>query len=419
MQSELNPVSAGERIMLLDILRGIAIFGILIVNMQAYYNPVSLWLTNNSGSHTFQDMLPEAFIRLLFEGKFYVLFSLLFGYGFWLFINRSNEDQRKILILFIRRLIFLLVIGIFHVVFLWAGDILVFYALLGIILVLFRNTKDTTLVYWSIFLTLIPTFLAITNFAANLPEILNEETIVFYRAGADERAGTMQEFIDKASAIYAGGSFIEITKVRLTEYRRLLHGNLYFYPMVLAMFILGLRAARSRLFSDYRLYLPLFHKTLWWGLIAGIFFSGLYTCSYLMKDLRIPGFWNIAATLSSAGGGFFLCTFYVSAITLLYAAGRFDLPAKYLAPVGRMALTNYLLQSIICTTLFLSYGFGLFGKITGLHGIMITFAVFAFQSVFSYYWLKQFYYGPMEWLWRSLTYLKCQPFRRRVTAETF
>lgn len=175
---------------------------------------------------------------------------------------------------------------------------------------------------------------------------VNPEISAEIREGFAESYASLESFIQRASHIYASGTFSEIVKIRLAEYRMLLPGLIFFYPVVLSMFLVG-----------------------------------------------------------------FLGLCYVSAIVLLHASGKADGLMKLIAPVGRMALTNYLLHSMIAVLLFHSIGFGLFGKIELWHGILISFLIYALQIPFSIIWLKHFRFGPFEWLWRSLTYLKLQPFK--------
>lgn len=416
MKSVISPVSSADRIALLDILRGFALFGILMVNMQIFFRPLTVMMAGHSGTGGFVENMPEIFIKFFFEGKFYILFSLLFGYGFWMFINKPASGTGIVIPLFRRRLLILLLLGIAHVVFIWAGDILVFYALFGFILLLLRKKSSRKLIRWAVWLALVPFMLSAIMYLMFLLGSLHPESAGEIQQSITERAESLTEFIAHASGIYAEGTFLEIMRVRLQEYLMLLPGIFFFYPVVLGMFLIGFVAARKKLITNFKDNILFFRRAFWWGMAIGIPSSALYTFSYFRGDPFSVNIWAVVTSVTMVAGGFFMCLFYVSVIVLLYNSSR-NRPFKYLAFAGRMALTNYLLQSVICTTLFLSYGFGLFGQISTFQGIVITIIIFGLQIPFSLLWLKKFQYGPAEWLWRSLTYRKWQPFKRKSTAD--
>ena len=337
---------------------------------------------------------------------------MLFGFGFWIFMNKAAEKGLSVIPVFGRRLFFLLLFGLAHMILLWAGDILIFYALLGFILILFRNVSNRKIFKWAIWLTLIPTILTTLMVTVFWLLSQNPEAKTAIDAGMQQGVDEIHQLVEQASVIYSGGSFSEIVSVRIQEFKALLSGILFFYPVVLGMFLLGVWAARKGVISDYIGNLPLFRKMFWWGLAIGIVTNTLYTIAFQHAVPLIPSGWSLLATSMHTFGGvsFGLC--YVSAIVLLVAKGKSALFNGLLAPVGRMALTNYLLQSIICVFLFHSYGFGLFGKIEVWQGIVLTIVIFSVQILFSRWWLKHFQFGPFEWLWRCLTYLKFQPLLR-------
>jgi len=413
MHSNISAAPTSNRIDLLDILRGLAIFGILMVNMQIFYRPMTVMLAGYTGAESFVNIGSQAIIKFFFEGKFYVLFSFLFGYGFWMFINKRTAGGGSIIPVFRRRMLILLMIGILHVVLLWPGDILVFYALFGFLLILFRRKSDTTLLKWSAFFLLLP--IVFTVFTVLIPELasVHPESKEMYEASIKEEKQFLFSFIDKAYEIYGRGSFSEIVSLRLQEYFIMLPGIFFFYPMVLAMFIAGVWGGRKRIIEDYRSNLPFFRKSLWVGLVGGILSNVIYTWSHFTAELVVPDIWTFISSTFHIVGGVLLCLFYVSAIVLLYDKGKISIIGRYLAPVGRMALTNYLLHSLICTTLFLPYGFGLFGEINVFQGVLLTIVIFAAQVLLSNVWLRYFRYGPFEWVWRSLTYMKRQPIKIR------
>jgi len=411
MNSTVSPVKQANRIILLDALRGFAIFGILMVNFPIMFQPVTSVLLGSQSDGSMLYNLSEWFIKFFFEGKFYVIFSMLFGYGFWLFMNKKADEGKSITPIFKRRLLFLLLFGALHVVLLWAGDILVYYALFGFILLLFRRVSDRGLIKWAIWIGAIPGVLAV--FSATMVGLasVNPDVSTEIKVGFAESVAFLESFNQKASEIYSSGTFSEIIKIRLAEYGMLLPGLLFFYPVVLSMFLVGFWAARRGIVSNYTNHIPFFRRVFWWGIGVGVVTSTLYAISFQYAVPSIPGTWEAINTVSHTLGGVFLGLCYVSAIVLLHAKGRAGGLMKLLAPVGRMALTNYLMHSIIAVILFHSIGFGLFGHIELWHGVLLSFLIFALQIPFSILWLRHFRFGPFEWLWRSLTYLKLQPFK--------
>ncbi|MDZ4203191.1 MAG: DUF418 domain-containing protein [Bacteroidales bacterium] len=417
MKTDIRPVAPGKRIEMLDTLRGLAIFGILMVNMQIFFKPVTTMLIGYTGTESVVDMIAHSFIKFFFEGKFYVLFSMLFGYGFWIFLSKSSVSSQRIIVVFRRRVLVLLIIGLFHVVLLWAGDILVFYALFGFLLILFRKEPDRILVKWSLWLAAIPVLLTALMVALITLAQLHPESRVAVETNMQQQVSYTQEIIQKATVIYSIGSHADIVKIRLKEYQMLLPGILFFYPMVLAMFLIGVWAARKEIISKYQQNLPFFRKALRWSLPIGLATNSLYVFSYFHATMNIPSVWSLLRTLSHTIGGFSFGVLYVSLIVVLTSKGKLLRINQYLASVGRMALTNYLLHSIICSTLFLSYGFEMFGKLNTLQGILLAVLIFLLQIPVSHLWLKHFNYGPFEWVWRCLTYMKWHPFLKKAIAE--
>lgn len=411
-EQNISPVAITERIQLLDVFRGLAIFGILMVNMQVFYHPITYMIIGSQSGGESLSVISESFIKFFFEGKFYVLFSMLFGYGFWLFINKQVPDGVRIIPVFRRRLFFLLLFGIAHFVFLWGGDILFFYALFGFFLILSRNISDERLISWAIPLALVPTiimgFLMIMAWAfSGIPEAAEG-----MERSMTENAAALKLLAEEALVVHSSGNYWEILSMRLREWLTITQGGIFvFYPVVLGMFLFGSWVARKGYVKNYQEHLPFIRKVFWWSFTSGIILNTLYAISYQHSQPNILNFWSFLSTITHTTGGVSFALVYTTAIILLTAKGGLITFSKALSPVGRMALTNYLLHSIICTTLFYSYGFGLLGKVEVWQGIILTIVIFALQIPFSKWWLKRFRYGPFEWLWRSLTYWKLQPFR--------
>jgi uncharacterized protein len=406
-----KPVDTQERIALLDLLRGFALFGILMVNMQLFNNPATIMF----GDYTiWTDPLSKSatwFIRFFFEGKFYILFSLLFGMGFQLFMQKIDESK-SVLSLFRRRLLYLLLFGILHVVFLWYGDILVWYALFGFVMTWLRKKSNRSLIKWAIGFMLVPVvltaiMLGFMEFALSIPEAADE-----IQQSAMERHNYMQELTEAAYATYPTGSFAEIVKQRLTEYLLLLPGVFFFYPNSLAMFLIGMVFMRKGYLTNPAEHKPFFKRLLFISLPIGL--AGAFVVAQFASQVsQINMSWlMLLVTAGHILGGFFMAMTYVSLMVFCSQRGMFNKLRSLVAKLGRMALTNYLMHSLIASILFFSYGFGLYGKVNPFQGILITIAIYVFQLFFSHYWLKKYRFGPMEWLWRSMTYGRSMPMKR-------
>lgn len=407
-----TPVKPQNRIALIDILRGFALFGILMVNMPLMYNPISRIMLGAKTDLSSLDLVFEYFIRFFFEGKFYVLFSMLFGYGFYLFLQKKNETHGRILLLYTRRLFFLLLFGILHVVLLWAGDILVFYALFGFILMLYRNSSTKKLFRWAMVFIAIPSFLSLVFYGFYLMALQIPEAKAGMEEGIQSQMSQISALYKQAATIYSEGNFAEMRSMRIQEYLILLPGVFFFYPVVLGMFLIGMRAAKMNLIANYQNHIAYFRRLFRNSLIVAIPANIILVYAYQNSVSSIPSLLSVTTTLMSAIGGISMSLVYISGIVILYNKHNEKL-GKWFAPVGRMALTNYLMQSVITSFLFLNYGLGWYGMPTLWQGILLTILIYLIQLYWSRWWLSNYLYGPFEWLWRSLTYLKLQPFRRR------
>lgn len=384
----LRPVSAAERIHILDVLRGFAVFGILAVNIAGFASPAFFPGYLPPENLAWYDEIAEALMLLFAEGKFYSIFSFLFGLGFSVQLARAEAKGKDVRSFYPRRLWVLLGLGLLHTLLFWIGDILRLYALLGFALLAFRNRSNRTLLTWAgIFFVLGFLLLALIGGPNS--------------SGGEE--GLPMDVVLMARQAYGSDSFLSVVIFQFFA------GIISFFIIaltqgasVMALFLLGLLAGRAKFFER----LPENHQTLkkvaGWGLFVGLAFNALF---FLMEEgwLAALGFTIGAPTLAAA---------YVSGLSLLSLQ---EGGAKLLAPigqVGRMALSNYVLQSIICSFLFSGYGLGMYEKVgaAGLWGI--TFAVYLVQIPLSVWWLSRFQFGPLEWLWRSLTYGKKQPFLR-------
>lgn len=400
------PIEEGDRLLHMDVLRGFALLGILLVNFEYFTRPVQTIALGPDPSLTGLNHLADSLIGILAEGKFYALFSLLFGAGFALLYARAEQSGQPFWNYYFRRLAVLAAMGFAHLALVWSGDILLMYAFSALLMVLFfRHTPTTRLPKWALVWLLLPVFFYWLGIGG----------IELARLDPDAQAEVLQTFYEQESLfaaaaanaehIYTSGSFSEVVRLRIDEWLVLMSWAPYWMVSILVFFLLGRWLVQTGRLTYPRKHGAFYSACRLWGLGLGL-------------PLSIVGFWLIsdenpllpspalgwAVTLTSAGSA-------------LLALGYFGLVVKHaqrlhwLAPAGRMALTNYLLQSLCWTTLFYGYGFGLWGKLPQAVQLPLAVVFFAVQVAFSHWWLARFRFGPAEWLWRSLTYWRLQPMR--------
>jgi uncharacterized protein len=403
--TSIQPTSHTERHTLLDVLRGFALLGVLLANMVSHAGYFFLSEAGREELSTFHiDHYVEWVEHFLIDGKFYSLFSMLFGIGFALQLKRSSELGGNFLPRFRRRLLIMFILGLFHAIFLYLGDILTVYALMGLVLILFRNTSDKFLLRSSIILMLLPVIQYSIFWGINLTT--PPQLIVPAEEGAPR-------FFDTLIKIYQTGTFGEIIQTNMGglifgRYPDLLFTGRFF--RVLAMFLIGFYISRNMLYANVQANRPFIKKVMIWGAVIGI------PCNIVLAMMMTTDTYyelapiGIVQPLVYAFGVPALCLFYAAAITLLFENESWKKPLMIFAPVGQMALTNYLMQSLICVFIFMSYGLGLSAQVGPAKLTIIAFTIYTAQVIFSHVWVRYYRFGPMEWLWRSLTYWK--PFRK-------
>jgi uncharacterized protein len=406
------PIGESQRIELLDVLRGVAIFGILLVNLQMFFSPIYLWFSSAEWWTTPIDKASEHLIFFVARGKFYALFSLLFGMGMAIQLQRAKSRGHRFAPLFARRMGWLLLIGLAHAFLLWFGDILAVYASVGFALILFGNRKNTTLAVWTIVLLLIPLVFggagtAIIEVAQMFPEAafeLEQQT-----AARDAR---YVELSEQARETYPSGSYREILPVRARQVGKMYTMYPIFAGNILALFLIGLNLGRRRFLQEVEPNLPLIRRSIWWFLGVGV--AGNVVGIVLLEQVHpgLPSMQSFVQQVAFTVGAPALTFFYIASVTLLFQKPAWRRRIAPLGAVGRMALSNYLLHSLVFTWVANGYGLGLYGEVPPSTGLLMTLAMYAVQIPLSVWWLRRFRFGPVEWLWRSLTYLRPQPLRR-------
>jgi uncharacterized protein len=403
-----GPITTDERIQVVDILRGFALFGILLVNMAIFKAPWTPGMPSATTQVGALDQLAAQAIDLFAEGKFFTLFSFLFGFGFSIQMLRAQQRGLPFVPRFMRRLLVLLAIGLAHAVLIWYGDILVTYALIGFVLILFRNRSPRALLIWVTLLLLIMTLLITAGVALTELGRATPEGRAAIEQAESQALAQMEQERARDITIYSGGSYPAIIAERLHDYTGALFGLLFMLPTVLAMFLLGLYTGKRGILHNVAEHLTLLRRVRFWGLVLGLVLSGAIV--FAQTQLSMFG-GLLAETLHFSIAGPVLSMGYAATIVLLAQDHRWRSRLSPLGFAGRMALTNYLIQSLICTTIFYGYGLGLFGQVGAAVGVLLTVVIYALQIPFSVWWLSRFQFGPMEWLWRSLTYGRRQPMR--------
>ncbi|MEO9869176.1 DUF418 domain-containing protein [Ekhidna sp.] len=404
----LSQPSNGSRIEYLDILRGIAILFIFIANIMAFSG--FLYATEIKGIVPIElptDLILDFTLFILVDGKFYSIFSLLFGIGFAIQLHNQEKAGKPFVPFFRRRMSWLLIIGLIHLIFIWFGDILTLYAICGFILILFRNHSNRSLLIWASILLILPiihTFL-LGQHGFNYPEYFydlnahywernNLPLIIWYNGEPTADLGlyvTTHSFSEYVT-ITLGNWLLRIGAI-------LEEGRIF---KVFGIFLIGVWAGRNIIYKDLLNNLILLRKILIWSLILGLPASALKT--YIEFFQWGNESWNLIKQIAYLIGTVPLALSYASAIALLLK--RKIVFLHWFQPVGKMALSNYLMQSIIGITIFYGVGLGLAGKLGFTLILLTAISIFIFQALISKWWLSRFQYGPAEWVWRRLSYGK-------------
>jgi uncharacterized protein len=375
-------VPSSERAFALDVLRGWAVFGILVVNL-SYFARQAL---PRAG---FDDMGALLF-QVLTNGKFWTLFSMLFGLGFALQVNRAAASGSRFAPVYVRRLLILLLFGVLHAL-LHPREILHQYALAGFLLLPLRRASTRTLVVVGLVGLLIPPAVqGLGARSAEPPEL------------ARERQAAKVE-------VYSEGSLLELMTYNARRFRRETITVQLLYPF--PYFLLGFYAGRRRFHETFARHLPHIRRARWWTLGLGLGLqAAVMGTAFLPPSVLPPESQPLQVTVMNLGNAM-LGLFYGCVILLLLERAEWTRRLGGLAAVGRLALTNYLLQTVVLTTLVYEYGAGLYGRLGFAPILPIALLIFLVQVVLSRWWLQRFRFGPMEWLWRSASYGRPQPLR--------
>ena len=395
-----------QRIQIIDALRGFSLAGIVIVHMvENYIGAPAPEVFNDAVHQGMPDYIVDGFIGFLLRGKFFALFSFLFGLSFFIQMDNAAQKNEYFGGRFLWRLILLLVIGYVHSLF-YAGDILTIYAMLGVLLIPFYKIKSkwvlgcAALLFLGLGRYIVFYFTQGGNMFGNLNPMGDDPNVLKYYTVLKEGS-----LIDVFSA---NGYYSHLNKL---DFQYGIFGRGY---LTFGFFLLGLYVGRIGFFKKYKESKTLVKRTWIWSLVLFLISGALMAVTFgsmgenISFDNWVAMLGLTAFDLNNVAMTFIL----ISVFVILYKRAK---PQKWLskfAPYGRMALTNYVFQSIVGTFLLFGWGLGLIGELRNIYTFGLAILMVIIQMVLSKWWLKKFQYGPLEWLWRSATFLKIFPMRK-------
>jgi uncharacterized protein len=426
----LAPTAARERIQALDVVRGFALLGIFLMNMEFFAKPMQdINLPGIDPAATGADRIAEFVVFFFVQSKFWTLFSILFGMGFAVMIERARRAGRPFVPAYLRRSLALLGIGCVHALLVWSGDILLTYAIGALVLLVLRT------LYRAIGGAIVgeppdavpPRMLAgigITLYALPLAAFLSWGILGSLQppdpAPSPEHLQALQQAeYEREVAVHAyrEGSYLDAVRQRVVDTAHSLEpGNLMlFLLMLLGTYLIGMAILRAGIAENPGAHQGLLRRMRNVGLPLGFLTmaastglgTGMNFEEFGIRDAMQVGTYLVA--------GLVLALAYGATLVLALQGAAGPWLQRWLAPAGRMALTNYLTQSVFGSLLFYGYGFGMWGRIGRAEGVAIALGFYALQLVLSRAWLGAFRFGPAEWVWRALTYLQLPPMRRATT----
>jgi uncharacterized protein len=401
MLKTILPHTNQERIEVIDVLRGFTLLGIILVHFtEQYYAGQPPKVHENYGAHNLADMIVLGFIGIFISGKFFMIFSFLFGMSFFIQLDKS-DDSPAFLFRFAWRLIVLFIIGLVHHLH-YRGDILTIYAVLGFGLLLCYKLPDKFLLVLALLLVV------------DTPAILQRTFDILLSNSASPFPIGDEKELEIYYSTLKSGSYLDMLRANFYEFKskfdfQILSGRLY---ITMGLFLLGLYAGRKKVFENIPFFKKLIRLGLWM-LLGCVVFAGLLALIIFVAKVEMS-----QAVQFLLGGTVYdvfniaLAAIYVGLIVTAFQREKWHRRLMNFYEVGRMGLTSYLMQALIGTWLLFSYGLALLGNFGASVWAAISLMVFILQIIFSKWWLGRFQYGPVEWLWRSLTYFKVWPLKK-------
>jgi uncharacterized protein len=454
VSSELSPISESQRVVALDIVRAIALFGILLINVEFFTRPLETASRGIEPGLTRANHALAWFEYVFIQGKVWVLFAMLFGAGFAVMTERAQQAHRSFVVPYLRRTVALLMFGLAHFVLIWSGDILHLYAIAAGVLLTMLYARP-----WYLLIP-VPAFLALwlssggmwhvggvigfIFFAVAAAWLRGSDPSRLWRAGAALYASVpclmlamklprllaspssaassssassvteIETLVSHVETVSATGSYAENVQLRLELLSSSLPKETALLVCAVGMFLIGAWLVRSGIIRDLPKHRGLLARNATIAICIGLALTLGSAAISTDYDLR-PDAAPAAARHMMLLAGLPLGIGYGCA--LLWVLARPGDRLSWLAPAGRMALTNYLLQSLIGTMLFHGYGAGLWGKVDRIGQLLFVLALFTAQLAASHWWLRRFQFGPAEWVWRTVTY-GVRPGMRRAAVAT-
>lgn len=417
----LGPTTPEERINLIDILRGLALFGIIAANMRGFAGPLTSYFQPGLVWKSPADYWVQAFVDTFIQGKFITIFAFLFGVGFVVQFSRLEKRHSRPVRVYSRRLLALILIGAVHQLLFWWGDILLTYALGGFLLIPFRKRQSKTVLIWAVCLMLAPIvggagFLAYRRLRPEPPHKVEENK----KKAVEERAKREADMW-KTIRVYQTGSYAAIFQERLGELKRQNRSQPFAVLYTFPIFLLGLWVWRRGVLQDPEAHRARLQKGLLIGALIGIPANLVFTWGAHVVQSQLqtgpPTPFALAGFLIGIFGRPALSMSYGCALGLLFLSAAWRPRLMPFAAIGRTALSNYFFQTIAGTTIFYGYGGGAFAKVSLAWLLVLSVVLYALEAPLSRWWLSRYRFGPAEWIWRSMTYGKLQPMRHGPLAQ--
>ena len=374
----------------IDVLRGLALFGVLAINLVSEFRvPLFEQFLPPSGSIPPLDRAVAAFLSAAVEFKAFALFSFLFGVGLAIQFERLAGRTDRVVLL-VRRLLALLAFGLVHLLLIWNGDILTEYAVAGFVILPFLFASQREL-------------------AAAVGLALVFYVVLPWPPPGFPGSGLLRAHVAAAYEVYGHGSYPAILAFQVAEDRYVVLLHAYVFLRTVALMLLGVLVWRSGLFAQASARAGLLQGTAVAALALGLVVPALPGWVFTRPTAAVLG--ALAPVVLALG--------YAALVVWIVTGTRWASLLAWAAPVGRMAFTNYVTQSVVLGLLFYGYGLGLMGKLGVAAGFSIAVAIYAAQAFASRRWLQDHQFGPLEWLWRTLMYGKRQPWRRDRGGNSF
>ncbi|WP_099354361.1 DUF418 domain-containing protein [Fredinandcohnia onubensis] len=373
-----------QRVRLIDGLRGFSLIGILIANLLIFQYGMFGKEQMENYQTLATDQSSYIWIKIFIEGSFMPIFLFLFGYSMVKLSEKLVGNGKKVKRHLVRRFILLITLGLLHSIFVWEGDILFSYGLIGLLMIIFVKRKKKTILIWTVTLFSLTTLIGVIGANEKMEEPKN-----------------LTSYIQKEYDAYSNGDYWEALEFRNSGEDPFGYPGYVYIIMLMLMplvicpiFLLGMYAAKSGWFTSPEKEKRKYSWLAWLFLPMGL---GLKSLPYLFQEhIWTESIYTIGAPILSVGYIFLFAYFYTKGESVILTLFE---------NVGRLSMTNYLAQSMICTLIFYGYGLGLFGKMGVLNGILLAIVIYLFQVILSHFYLKIWKMGPFEKTMRIGTYM--------------